>query len=186
MSNFGLNPTRLEPADAVRYRALMLQAYALHPEAFTSSAAERSALPLSWWEQRLSGADQSHELVLGVHHADQLLGVVGLSFDQREKARHKATLFGMVVAADFRRKGLGGKLVGAALEHARLRPEIKLVQLTVTQGNESAQALYERHGFVSFGLEPFAVAVGGRFVAKRHMWCSVDSAACPQTSLQNL
>mgnify|MGYP006177510213 CR=1 FL=1 len=32
----------------------MLQAYALHPQAFTSSVRERAAMPLSWWESRLS------------------------------------------------------------------------------------------------------------------------------------
>ena len=180
MSESELDPTRLVPGDAARYRALMLQAYALHPDAFTSSAAERSVLPLSWWEQRLNGEVLAHEIILGVRSGDQLAGVVGLSFDQREKARHKATLFGMVVAADFRRRGLGGKLVGAALVRARARPGIKLVQLTVTQGNQSAQALYEHHGFVAFGLEPFAVAVGSGFVAKCHMWCSVDSAFLQQ------
>jgi hypothetical protein len=40
----------------VAYRDLMLEAYAAHPDAFTSSAVERAALPLAWWERRL-GAD---------------------------------------------------------------------------------------------------------------------------------
>jgi hypothetical protein len=31
-------------------------------------------------------------------------------------------------------------------------------------------ALYQRKGFVPFGLEPYAVAVGTGFVAKVHMW----------------
>jgi ribosomal protein S18 acetylase RimI-like enzyme len=164
----------------------MLQAYALHPDAFTSSAAERSALPLSWWEQRLGEEALAQDIILGVRSGDQLAGVVGVAFDQREKVRHKATLFGMVVAADFRQRGLGGKLVGAALACARARPGIKLVQLTVTQGNLSAQALYERHGFVAFGLEPFAVAVGDGFVAKCHMWCRVDSVVPTTANLTHL
>lgn len=47
---------------------------------------------------------------------------------------------------------------------------VKLVQLTVTQGNLAAQALYQRCGFVAFGLEPYAVAVGDAYLAKVHMW----------------
>ncbi|MBS0426345.1 MAG: GNAT family N-acetyltransferase, partial [Proteobacteria bacterium] len=43
---------RLAPADAPAYRALMLDAYARHPEAFTSTVAEREPLPLAWWEAR--------------------------------------------------------------------------------------------------------------------------------------
>jgi RimJ/RimL family protein N-acetyltransferase len=53
---------------------------------------------------------------------------------------------------------------------ARSRPGILLIQLTVTEGNLAALALYQRKGFVQFGLEPFAVAVGSGFVNKVHMW----------------
>jgi RimJ/RimL family protein N-acetyltransferase len=163
---------RLVPTHAAEYRALMLEAYALHPDAFTSSAAERTALPLSWWESRLDEDPLSLELVLGAFHEGRLAGVAGLSFQAREKARHKATLFGMYVPARARNLGLGRLLVQAALAQAKARPGVKLVQLTVTQGNRAAQTLYEKCGFVQFGLEPFAVAVGAEFVSKVHMWCN--------------
>lgn len=162
---------RLKPQDACAYRALMLQAYAQHPEAFTSSVAERAGLPLTWWEQRLSEASDAVDVVFGVRDGDHLVAAAGLSLDAREKARHKATLFGMYVAPDARRHGLGAALVQRVLAYARSRCGVQLVQLTVTDGNHSAQALYERHGFVTFGLEPMAVAVGPGFVAKIHMWC---------------
>ena len=153
----------------------MLQAYALAPHAFTSSVSERAALPIGWWKKRLRGGLDAPEVVFGLDLGGQLAGVVGLSFDAREKARHKANLFGMFVAVGFRQQGLGSKLVQAALDLARARAGIKLVQLTVTQGNQTAQALYERHGFMAFGVEPFAVAVGDDYVAKTHMWCLLDS-----------
>lgn len=40
----------LQASDALAYRALMLEAYGAYPQAFTSSVAERAAMPLSWWE----------------------------------------------------------------------------------------------------------------------------------------
>jgi ribosomal protein S18 acetylase RimI-like enzyme len=173
-------PTLLPPRYAVKYRALMLHAYAQHPDAFTSSAQERERLPLSWWESRLSGGADAAEIVIGAFAPDangneELAGVVGLSFEAREKARHKCTLFGMYVAAEHRRLGLGDALVIAALQHARMRSHLRLVQLTVTQGNDAAYALYERHGFVQYGLEPMAVAVNGGFVNKCHMWHDLRS-----------
>jgi RimJ/RimL family protein N-acetyltransferase len=161
---------RLTPGDAKPYRALMLEAYAQHLDAFTSSVAEREALPLSWWQARLSAAPDAKEVVFGAFHSGVLVGAVGLSFDAREKALHKATLFGMVVSAAQRRLGLGQRLVTAALDCARSRPGVRLVQLTVTQGNVQAQTLYARNGFVEFGVEPYAVAVGQEFVSKVHMW----------------
>ena len=166
---------RLEPADASAYRALMLDAYERHPDAFTSTVAERAALPLTWWEERLSAAPQPADIVLGAVHGEQLAGVVGLSFESREKLRHKATLFGMVVLPEFARAGLGRQLVVAALEQAGARGGVVQVQLTVTQGNSSAQRLYERCGFVAYGVEPRAVAVGTGFVAKVHMVCSLTA-----------
>lgn len=164
--------TRLTQADAVPYRALMMRGYALHPDAFTSSVTEREVLPLSWWQGRLDPA-HGHEAVFGAWVQDQLAGACGLSFETRDKVRHKATLFGMYVDSDFRRRGIGAQLVQATLAFARSRTGIRIVQLTVTQGNLNAQSLYERYGFVSFGVEPMAVAVGDGYVSKIHMACDL-------------
>jgi ribosomal protein S18 acetylase RimI-like enzyme len=172
---------RLSLAHTSEYRALMLEAYKLHPDAFTSSVAERAALPLSWWESRLKTEPRPSEIVFGAFHDGQLAGVAGLLFESREKTRHKASLFGMYVPARFRQHGLGRQLVQAALQCAAERPGVKLVQLTVTHGNFAAQGLYEKCGFVQFGLEPFAVAVGPQFVSKVHMWCNVGLASADDT-----
>ena len=164
---------RLDPSHVNEYRTLMLDAFELHPDAFISSYAERAALPLSAWEARLKADPQPSDLVLGALEEGRVAGVVGLHFDTREKARHKATLVGMYVTSRFWRHGLGRGLVQAALAEARARPDVRLVQLMVTQGNHAARELYESCGFVQYGLEPFAVAVGGGFVSKVHMWCDL-------------
>lgn len=164
---------RLSPAHASEYRALMLEAYERHPDAFASSVAERAALPLSWWEERLEPGPQPSQLVLGAFDGGDLAGAAGLTFESREKERHKARLYGLSVAAAHRRRGLGSRLVEAVLAEARARPGVRLVQLTVAHPNPAARALYERAGFVQFGLEPLAFAAGDRFVAKLHMWCDL-------------
>lgn len=169
--NSPMHIQRLTPSHAVDYRGMMLEAYELCPEAFTSSVAERAALPLSWWEARLGDAVLAPEIVLGAIADDGLVGVAGLSFEIREKLRHKATLFGMYVPERFRQRGVGKLLVQSALEYAKTRPGILLVKLTVTDGNRAAQSLYERCGFETFGLEPCAVATGSSYAAKLHMWC---------------
>lgn len=153
----------------------MLDAYEQHPDAFTSSVAERAALPMTWWQSRVGDDPQANEVVFGGFEASRLIGVAGLSFETREKARHKATLFGMYVPAAFRQRGVGRALVRAVLEHAASRRGVGIVQLTVTEGNVPARSLYEELGFVAFGIEPFAVAVGGSFVAKVHMWRRLDA-----------
>ena len=158
---------RLDASHALAYRELMLEAYDRHPQAFTSSVRERATMPLSWWEARLTS---KLDAVLGAFEGGTLAGIVGLAFEPREKARHKATLFGMYVSADFRRHGLGHELVQAALTEAHSHPALKLIQLTVTAGNDAAFNLYQRCGFIQFGLEPLAVRVGEDYFDKIHMW----------------
>ncbi|NVZ18256.1 GNAT family N-acetyltransferase [Pseudomonas costantinii] len=158
--------------DAEAYRALMLEAYGAYPQAFTSSVAERALMPLSWWEKRL---DNPLDRLLGGFDGDELAGIVGLAFEPREKARHKVTLFGMYVTEVYQHKGLGRQLVEAALDEARKQPRLKLIQLTVTAGNDAAFALYQRCGFIQFGLEPLAVRVGVDYFDKIHMWRELTS-----------
>jgi ribosomal protein S18 acetylase RimI-like enzyme len=165
---------RLKPTHASLYRAFMLQAYEAYADAFTSSALERATLPPGWWEARLAGAVDATEIVLGALDGGNLIGVVGLAFKSREKTRHKATLFGMVVHKDHQGNGLGRALVQAALTIARERPGVQLVQLSVTEGNSPATALYRRCGFVEFGVEPMAIALTRGYAAKVHMWCSLN------------
>ncbi|MBT0626454.1 GNAT family N-acetyltransferase [Pseudomonas fluorescens] len=153
--------------DAEAYRALMLEAYGAYPQAFTSSVAERALMPLSWWEKRV---DSPLDRLLGAFEGHALVGIVGLAFEPREKARHKVTLFGMYVNEAYQQKGVGRQLVEAALSEARRHSRLKLIQLTVTAGNDAAFALYQRCGFIQYGLEPLAVRVGEDYFDKIHMW----------------
>lgn len=138
-----MNIQRLGPTWAPAYRQLMLDAYARHPEAFTSSPAERAGLPLGWWERRLQAGDGAGERVWGATQGAELLGLA---------------------------KGLLGEL----LAQAATWPDLRVVQLTVTEGNQAALALYEQAGFSVFGREPLAVAVGDTWFTKLHLWCDLD------------
>lgn len=179
MTSAPITVRRLGAADAPAYRALMLSAYLHHPEAFTSSHGERVDLPLSWWETRIGDASQAAEQVMGAFLGETLVGAAGLSRHARERERHKALLFGMVVAPEARRTGCGERLVAAVLHEARALAGLRVVTLTVSQGNEVALRLYERAGFVCFGVEPLAVSLGDGWIGKLHM--AIDLAAPQDT-----
>lgn len=168
---------RLVPSDAPAYRALMLEAYSLAPEAFTSSAAERENLPLEWWSKRVAAEPEAHERVIGAFLGGELAGVAGLSFEQRERTRHKATLFGMYVRPAARCTGIAKALVEEVLCQARRSQITEVVQLTVTESNLAAVRLYANCGFIPFGTEPFAVKLGDGFLNKVHMWRRVAGRA---------
>ena len=178
---------RLSPHDAAAYRALMLAAYADHPDAFLSEAEERAALPIDWWERRLTDSPDALSLVLGAFAvaeddiAPRLVGAVGAGGEGRVKTRHKATVFGLQVDAAVRRQGIARALMEALLDALVDRGEIALAQLTVTDGNEAASALYRRLGFQPYGTEPMAMKFGDRYLAKLHLWCRLDTRRARET-----
>jgi ribosomal protein S18 acetylase RimI-like enzyme len=160
---------RLLHDDAPRYRELRLRALREHPDAFTSDADEEALKPLDWYAQRLGAPGQAF---WGAWEEGALCGALGLEHDFRAKTRHRGKVVGMYVAPECSGRGGGRALLDALLAHARTVP-LELLVLTVTEGNRRAQALYERAGFRSFGIEPRAIRVGGRDLAKNHMYLEV-------------
>lgn len=74
---------------------------------------------------------------------------------------HRGSL-GMGIIAEYRGKGLGRRLVAAALEKARQEGFIR-VELSVHADNTRAIALYEKAGFVTEGVQRRSVRIDGRF-----------------------
>lgn len=155
----------------------MLEAYSLAPEAFTSSAAERERLPIEWWLKRVAAEPEAQERVFGAFLGHELAGVAGLSFEQRERTRHKAMLFGMYVRPAARGRGIAKDLVEEILHQACHSPLTEVVQLTVTESNLAAMHLYSTCGFIPFGTEPLAVKTSDGFLTKVHMWRRVAGRA---------
>ncbi len=165
---------RLNLPDVPQYRELMLHAFASSPDAFTTTAEERTSEPDDWWHERV--ADTSgRTLTLGAFDSGLLVGAVSIKFLTRHKIRHKSQLVGMFVHESFRNLGAGTNLVRAALSAARAQPGVRLMALSVTEGNTAAISLYERCGFHVFGIEPMAIAVAEGFKAKVHMWVSLEA-----------
>jgi ribosomal protein S18 acetylase RimI-like enzyme len=166
-----LRLARLTAADAPAYRTLMLEGYRLAADAFTSTADERAALPLAWWERRIGDADShtSESAAFGAFVRDALVGSVAIEYASQQKTRHKATLVGMYVSGAHRGLGAGRALVDAALAHARSRPGVTVIGLTVTEGNAPALHLYEAAGFRAFGTEPMAILTPEGYRGKMHL-----------------
>jgi len=155
----------------------MLAAYELAADAFTSTAEERAAEPESFWIKRIadpSGLSAS----LGAFDGEELVGTVTVEFSAKPKTRHKAHLIGMYVTPSARGSGIGRALVDAAINIARARNGVSLMQLTVTEGNDSAVNLYQVAGFEAFGVEPMAILTPGGFKSKVHMWRTLGDTAC--------
>jgi GNAT superfamily N-acetyltransferase len=166
----------LKASDATQYRKLMLQAYELAADAFTSTAAGREAEPESFWVKRI--ADPSGTgAAFGAFEGQELVGTVALEFSAKPKTKHKALVIGMYVSPGARGTGAGRALLEAAVEYARAREGMLQLTLTVTEGNAPAASLYASAGFQSFGIEPMAILTPGGYKAKIHMWLPLQSNA---------
>ena len=164
--------TLLTAEDVVPYRGLMLEAYATSPDAFTSTAEEREAEPESWWLKRIADP-LGMTAVFGAFNGMSLVGTVALEFSSKPKTLHKGHLIGMYVRPEVRGTGAGRLLLSAAIAYAKARPGLRIITLTVTQGNAPAEALYRSAGFQTFGVEPMAVFSDHTYLSKVHMWLAL-------------
>jgi GNAT superfamily N-acetyltransferase len=172
----------LSASDARQYRALMLHAYEHAADAFTSTVEERAVEPASWWLGRI--ADPTGMAVaFGAFQGVELVGAVALEFSAKPKTRHKALVIGMYVLPDRRGSGAARALLQAAIDRCKSRGDILVMQLTVTDGNEPAIALYRSAGFEPFGTEPMAIRTADGFRSKVHMWLDLSGAANARASV---
>ncbi len=147
----------LTPDDAAHYRDTRLEGLRQDPDAFASTFAQESAMPLSWFAERIVTGH-----VFGAFVRGELAGVAGYWPQQGEKERHKATLWGMYVRSTARGAGLGERLIDAVVEHAAAH--VELLQLGVASTNAAALRLYIKTGFAEYGREMKALKQGGRYI----------------------
>ena len=147
---------RLTPADAALYRDIRLQGLRSDPEVFGSTFEAEDARPLTFFSERLGAS-----AAFGAFHDSEIVGVAGLLIREGRKEAHKALLVGMYVRPSARKAGVGRRLVETIIEFAR--PRVELVQLAVVSDNGPARRLYERLGFLEYGLEKKALKQDGHY-----------------------
>lgn len=146
--------------DAAAYQVVRLRGLREHPEAFASSYEEEAVTALEQSVKRLTNPDA---VTFGTFVGESLLGVVTLLRNTRIKTRHRAAVVAMYVAPEARGRGIGKRLIQAAIDEARQHDQIIDLTLSYTVGNESARALYLSMGFKPYALEPRFLHIDGRF-----------------------
>ncbi|GAA0342933.1 GNAT family N-acetyltransferase [Bacillus carboniphilus] len=156
----------LGPQDAEDYRKVRLEALRQHPDAFAVSYEEEEVRPVSIYEERF----QSNEnYTFGAFDGDELIGTVTLLKERYRKLKHRANIVAMYVQSPHRSKGVGKKLMTAAIKQAKSEPDIEQVYLTVVQSNASAKKLYQSLGFTTFGIDSKALKIGQDYLDEELM-----------------
>lgn len=96
---------KLNPDDAEAWASVRLEALNAHPLAFSSSVPENTATMLESIRPRLAPGNES--AVFGAFTGESLIGIAGIVRNAGLKERHKSLIWGMYVAAESRRVGVG-------------------------------------------------------------------------------
>lgn len=88
------------------------------------------------------------------------IGTTGFYVLGGPKVSHRGVIWGMYVSPEHRRQGIGRKLIGSVIDHARGR--VEQIHLYVVTTNIAAYDLYRSMGFVAYGVEPRALRYAGR------------------------
>jgi RimJ/RimL family protein N-acetyltransferase len=156
----------LEQHDADAWAALRRDALERHPLSFGASVPDDATRLVSFVRERMAEDESS---IFGAFSGDQLRGIVGLMRERGKKERHKAFIWGMYVEPDARSVGAGTALMMASLARAHKWHGVEQVHLSVSDRASDARKLYQRLGFVAWGVEPHAIGWNGEFADETHM-----------------
>jgi RimJ/RimL family protein N-acetyltransferase len=155
----------LTAEDAAAYQALRLRGLRESPEAFGSTYENEADTPLEEIAERRARGRGGDDVIFGAFDDDggALVGLAGVRRGTSLKTAHRAGVWGMYVAPEARGRGVGRALVSALIAHARTLEGVERLVLGVESGNEAARALYHAFGFVTYGIEPQAYKLDGRY-----------------------
>lgn len=143
------------PEDAVRFRALRLEALHDSPVAFTGDYQRNLNHPPKYWEDLLAPPADESTIFLAEHDSD-LIGMTGIARGGSPKTRHSAWVWGVYVTPAWRGLRIADELIHRCFDWAVER-RVVLVKLGVSAVNAPAIKCYERCGFRTYGTEPRAI-----------------------------
>lgn len=155
---------KLTPEDAPRFLALRRAMFDSEAMSFRGAAADDAAVGEATWRERL-GRDHVYAVV----RDGEWLAVGGLSRLAGVKLDHKGLVWGMYALPAARGTG-AASLILDALEAAARELGLRQLQLTLMADNARARAVYVRHGYVLYAIEPESVRRGDVYADEALMW----------------
>lgn len=139
----------LTPDDWQAARQIRLEALRTEPRAFSSTYAEAAARDEAAWREWLSRSRSDFYMArLGDEPVGLVGGIVGADDDPRV-----GEIVSMYVAPQVRRRGVGQRLLRAAMAYLSAKPDITRLRLHVHAEEIPAQRLYASMGFAVVGEE---------------------------------
>lgn len=139
----------LKPEQWQEYREIRLKALKTDPTAFGESYEREMESSEEDLRQRLSDPNY-RAYIAKINNKTVALVVYTLVIPKH--VGHLAKLHSVFTDPDFRRQGVGEKLLGQVLNDLHQNPVTSRVTLSVGSEQEAAKKMYEKLGFVQYGL----------------------------------
>jgi len=165
----------LGPDDLEAFSRVRLHGLVHHPRSFWETTEEFQSKPAEEHLKTLREISTDEgKFMLGAFTDDELVGIVGFSRDTGLKGRHRGMIWGMYVLDSHQGKGLGRKLMDAAITRAKQIPEMEVLFLFVAPENAPARRLYTGVGFKTYGIEPYSMKFDGKFYDEEMMYLKLN------------
>lgn len=159
---------KLSVSDSVAFQSIRLQALKEYPEAFGSSFEEEQEKSLEDVARMFGTKDPEVDFIAGAFSNRMLVGIVGFYQQSKMKVSHKGVIWGVYLQPEAQGKGIASRLLDFVIAEARNVKGLEQIQLSAASHNTAAKRLYDKTGFVVFGLEKEAIKLHDRYVDEEH------------------
>ena len=117
----------------------------------------------SWVNSIIKKIKEGKSVQLIVEIDKKIIGVSGI--DLQSRVAHHIGTFGISIAAGFRNKGIGKRLMESVIAEAKKNvKDLKIIHLECFANNPTACSLYKSFGFKEYGKLPNGIAYKDGFV----------------------
>jgi ribosomal protein S18 acetylase RimI-like enzyme len=146
----------LSKSDSVLWKTIRLEALLNYPENYLSSYEEERLRSEKQWEEVIE-----QNKIYGLFVDGQLVSTVSLSPKTAFKHQHKGEIWGIYTKPAFQGRGFAYQLLAYVLEQAQ--KYLELCYLTCTTTNQVAFGIYQKIGFVTYGVELKSIYVNKQY-----------------------
>ena len=150
--------------DAPAWWHLRLLALRTDPHSFADSEDEHQATSIEQARARFRASDPQKSFVLGLFEDNELAGTAGFYRLEHAKFQHKGRSWGVYVRRESRRQGGASALLTELIERAWAIPDLEQITLAVAATQLPAKLLYQKLGFMPYGIEPRSLKVSGEYI----------------------
>lgn len=141
---------QITPDNWREYKEIRLKSLQGDPQAFGSTYEAELQFSEEKWKER---STNKNTITLVAKEGKELVGIVGAHWENYEKTKHIAHIWGMFVDKDYRGQGIGKMLMEEIERRAKQRGQTKKIKLEVVVKQEVALEMYKKLGYRLVGKQ---------------------------------